>query len=64
MKVSGEGLYQCFSGIQSEHPIFIPKEPAIAAKLVEEAHILIIHWAVTITTAKINQSDGPQVYDI
>ena len=43
MKVSGEGLYQCFSGIQSEHPIFIPKEPAIAAKLVEEAHILIIH---------------------
>ena len=49
VKVSEEGLYQCFGGIKGEHPIFIPKDSILANKLVEEAHILTIHGGATLT---------------
>ena len=54
MKVNEEGLYQCFCRIQTEHPIFIPKELPVAEKLVEEAHILTKHGRVTLTMDKIS----------
>ena len=51
MKVNGEGLYQCFDRIQGGHPILIPKESFLAGKLVQGAHISIIHGEVTLTMA-------------
>ena len=37
--LSEEGLYRCYSGIQGEYPIFVPRESKLAEKLIEEAHI-------------------------
>ena len=53
MKVTVEGLYQCFGRIQGEHPIFIPVESGLVETLAEKAHILTIHGGVTLTMAKI-----------
>ena len=48
-----KGLCQCFGRIQGEHPICIPKGSVLPEKLVQEAHILTIHEAATLTMAKI-----------
>ena len=53
VKVSEEGLYQCFVRIQGEHPILILKESVLAGKSVEEAHILTIHRGDTLAMANI-----------
>ena len=52
-KIDEEGLCQCFGRIHGEHPICIPKGSVLPEKLVQEAHILTIHEAVTLTMAKI-----------
>ena len=51
--MSEKGFYQCFGRIQGEHPISIPKESALAEKLVKEAHILTNNGGVTLTMDKI-----------
>ena len=51
--MSEKGIYQCFGRIQGEHSILIPKESALAEKLVEEAHLLTNHGGVTLTVDKI-----------
>ena len=53
VKVSEQGLYQCFGRIQGQHPIFIPKRVSTSRKIVEEAHILTIHGEVTLKMTKI-----------
>ena len=53
VKVSEEKLYQCFGKILVKLPIFLLKGSVFTEKLVEETHILTIHWGVTLTMAKV-----------
>ena len=53
VKVSEEKLYQCFGKILVKLPIFLLKGSVYTEKLVEETHILTIHWGVTLTMAKV-----------
>ena len=53
LKLSEEGLYKCYSRIQGQYPIFVPRELKLAEKLIEEAQIQTIHGGLTLTMTKV-----------
>ena len=53
LKMDQEGIYECHGRIQGDYPVFIPNKSLRAEKLVEEAHLQIIHGGVALTVAKI-----------
>ena len=53
LKMNQEGIYKCHGRIQGDYPVFIRNKSLLAEKIVEKAHLQIIHGRVTLTMARI-----------
>ena len=51
--MSEEGLCNCYSYIQEDYQIFVPRESRLAETLIEEAHIQTIHGDINYGQSEI-----------
>ena len=51
-----DGINECRGKIQGDYAIYFPKDSLLAEKIVQEAHIQIIHGGVSLTMAEVRKN--------
>lgn len=53
LQKNSDGLYECRGRIQGNYPIYLPLSAVLSEKLVQDAHMLMLHGGVGLTMALI-----------